>query len=135
MSGSMNRNPSSHQLPVFKSRWKDGEDDYTEVFSRKNSRKMKLQDNRSYSMNTKSTNSGPTVMIEHPAYDKSLYSQAARDINKPTSSVENLQGGQQSQTNTLNEIGNNQQRDDTSMEIDKITDNQQSQKSISSNDK
>ncbi|RGB27886.1 hypothetical protein C1646_768511 [Rhizophagus diaphanus] len=50
-------------------------------------------------------------MIERSAYDKSLYSQAARDINKPTSLVENPQ------------------------KIDKITDNQQSQKPISSYNK
>ncbi|RGB24046.1 hypothetical protein C1646_805278 [Rhizophagus diaphanus] len=106
MSSSTNRNPSS-QPPVFKDGWKDGEDDYTEVFSRKNSHKMKQQDNRSHSMNTRSTSSGPTVIIEQITYDKSPYSQVAYDINKPISLVENPQGGQQSQMNTSNKMGNN----------------------------
>ncbi|RGB27888.1 hypothetical protein C1646_768513, partial [Rhizophagus diaphanus] len=96
---------------------------------------MKQQDNRSHSMNTRSTSSRPTVMIERTTYDKSPYSEATHNINKPISSVENPQGSQQSQTNISNKIGNNQQQDDTSMEIDKITDNQQSQIPILSNDK
>ncbi|CAB4425101.1 unnamed protein product [Rhizophagus irregularis] len=126
MSGSMNRNPSSQPPDNNKDGRKDvfnltvggqrvstqqsfgtftpqGDPEYTEVLS-------------------KSSSTGPQVVIEQRNYDKSAYQQAASSV-----SSRRLQGGPQSQTIPPNESGNDQQ-DETSMDIDNNNknDNQQS---------
>jgi len=100
--------------------------DYTEVLSKKNARKQQKQQQqqtpKQHTMTTRSSSTGPQVVIEQRGYDKSAYHQAASSV-----SSRRPKGGPQFQSIPPNESGNEQQ-DETSMDIDNNKDNQQSTK-------
>ncbi|CAB4422888.1 unnamed protein product [Rhizophagus irregularis] len=126
MSGSMNRNPSSQAPDNNKDGRKDvfnltvggqkvsstqqsfstftpqDEPDFTEVLSKRNVRKQQKQQQqqipRQHTMTTRSSNTGPQVIIEQQNYDKSAYQQAASSV-----SSRRPQGGSQFQTTPPNE--------------------------------